>query len=305
MSRTIVVIGSINADLVTFTDRVPAGGETIIARDFAILPGGKGANQAVAAARLGGVVEMVGRVGIDPFGQSSRAGLVAAGVGAGQVLETSGVSSGVATILVDDSGENRILVVPGANAHVTLDDVDTGLLDAAALVVLQLEIPIETVYAIIARSRVPVLLNPAPAVALDAAKLRGVAFLVPNQGELALLTGLPTRRMDDVVVAARKLVRQGIGTVITTLGAGGAVLVTATRVAHVEAPMVVAVDSTGAGDAFIGCFAQTLVETGDVDAALVRAVRYASLSVTRAGAQGSYADAAELGRLMSGPDAGG
>jgi ribokinase len=205
----------------------------------------------------------------------------------------------VATILVEPSGENRILIVPGANAHVTADAVDADLL------VLQLEIPLETVYAVIAAATAPVLLNPAPAVPLDLARLRGLAYLVPNQNELARLTGLATQRMDDVVVASRRLLRQGIGTVITTLGEGGAMLVTRERVAHVEAPMVRAVDTTGAGDAFIGCFAQTLVETGDVDAALTRAVRYAALSVTQRGAQASYVDEAEFASLMPAPDAAG
>lgn len=153
---------------------------------------------------------------------------------------------------------------------------------------------------IIAPAQVPVLLNPAPASKLDIAKLAGLAYLVPNQQELAVLTGMRTERMDDVVAAARKLVRQGIGTVIVTLGQDGAMLVTRERVAHVEAPAVKAIDTTGAGDAFIGCFAQTLIETGDVDAAVARAVRYAALSVTRFGAQASYATVAEFTSVADG-----
>lgn len=305
MAGTIAVIGSINTDLVTFTDRVPDGGETLSARDFAVLPGGKGANQAVAAVRLGGRVELVGRVGDDAFGRDRRQELADAGVGIGGVRVTEAAPSGVATILVESSGENRILIVSGANGRVTMDDIDPVLLETAALIVLQLEIRIETVYAVIAAAKAPVLLNPAPAVPIDIGRLRGLAFLVPNQTELALLTGLPTQRMDDVVVAARRLVRQGIGTVIATLGADGAMLVTSARVAHVECPSVKPVDSTGAGDAFIGCFAQTYVETGDIDTAMARAVRYASLSVMRRGAQGSYPDAAAFARLMPVPGAGG
>ncbi len=294
MSGPIVVIGSVNTDLVTFTDRCPDAGETLAARDFAVLPGGKGANQAVAAARLGGRVEMVGRVGDDGFGRDRLAGLEEAGVGTGHVRVTAGTPSGVATILVEASGENRILIVAGANGRVVPDDIAPALLQDAALIVLQLEIPIETVYAVIATATVPVLLNPAPAVALDMQRLRGLAYLIPNQAELALLTGLPTQRMDDVVVACRRLVRHGIGAVIATLGRDGAILVTRERVAHVEAPAVTPIDTTGAGDAFIGCFAQTLVESGDVDAALARAVRYASHSVTRRGAQASYAEKSEF-----------
>lgn len=294
MSGSIAVIGSINTDLVVFTDRCPGPGETLAARDFAILPGGKGANQAVAAARLGGRVEMIGRVGDDAFGRDRIAGLAEAGVGTLGVLTTPGMPSGIASIIVVHSGENRILIVPGANARVLPSDIDPAFLHNSAIIVLQLEIPIETVAWIIATATVPVLLNPAPAMKLDTAMLRGLAWLVPNRGELATLTGLPTTRMDDVVVAARRLVRQGIGAVITTLGPDGAILVTRDRVAHVEAPIVTAVDTTGAGDAFIGCFAQTLVETGDVDAALARSVRYASLSVTRRGAQASYVDLSEF-----------
>lgn len=301
----IVVVGSINTDLVIFADRAPAAGETRPARDFAVLPGGKGANQAVAAARLGGRVRMIGRVGDDAFGAARLAGLAAEGIDVARVRVTPGVASGVASIVVDDGGENRILIVAGANAHVVPDDVQASDVGDAALVVLQLEIPVETVYAVIAASRVPVLLNPAPAVALDVARLRGLAYLVPNQGELAALTGLATTRMDDVVAASRRLVRQGIGTVITTLGPDGAMLVTRDRVAHVQAPVVAPVDTTGAGDAFIGCLAQGLVETGDIDAAVSRAVRYASLSVTRRGAQGSYVDAAAFEAFMRVPDGGG
>ncbi len=291
MAGPIVVVGSINTDLVIFTGRMPAAGETMMADDFAMLPGGKGGNQAVAAARLGAAVEMVGRVGDDGFAAPARAALEQAGVGVGHVLATPGVASGVATILVEPGGENRILVVSGANAQVTVDDVPREWLQSAGMLVLQLEIPVETVYRLIETATVPVLLNPAPAVALDLARLRGLAFMVPNQGELALLTGLPTRRMDDVVIAARRLLRAGIGHVIVTLGPDGAMLVTPARVLHVAAPAVVAVDTTGAGDGFIGCFASTMVQTGDVERAVARAVRYASLSVTRRGAQASYPDA--------------
>jgi ribokinase len=294
MTGTILVVGSINTDLVTRAERMPEGGETLMARDFAMLPGGKGANQAVAAARLGARVMLAGRVGDDAFGQLALKGLQDNDVDVSFVSETQGAASGIATIVVEEGGENRILVVSGANAHVLPADIPGELLGSAALVVLQLEIPIDTVYDVIARAEVPVILNPAPAVKLDAGRLAGLAYLVPNQNELAVLTGLPTARMDDVVAAARRLVRQGVGTVIVTLGSDGAMLVTRERVAHVEAPAVTAVDTTGAGDAFIGCFAATLIQTGDVDTALARAVRYASLSVTKFGAQASYAKAAEF-----------
>ena len=294
MSGTILVVGSINTDLVTESQHMPQAGETVMARSFAMLPGGKGANQAVAAVRLGANVALSGRVGNDAFGQLALKGLRSSGVCVDGVLVTAGVASGVATIVVEEGGENRILVVSGANALVMPADVSDTTLAQASLVVLQLEIPIDTVYDIIARAAVPVVLNPAPAVKLDPAKLAGLAYLIPNRHELSVITGRPIARMDDVVAAARRLVRQGVGTVVVTLGGDGAMLVTRDRVAHVEAPVVTAVDTTGAGDAFIGCFAATLMATGDVDAALARAVRYASLSVTRFGAQGSYATEAEF-----------
>jgi ribokinase len=259
-----------------------------------MLPGGKGANQAVAAARLGTRVMLAGRVGDDAFGQLALKGLQDNDVDVSFVRETKGVASGIATIVVEDGGENRILVVSGANAHVLPADIPGELLESSALLVLQLEIPIDTVYDVIARASVPVILNPAPAAKLDPVKLAGLSYLIPNQNELAVITGMPTVRMDDVVAAARRLVRQGVGAVIVTLGGDGAMLVTRERVAHVEAPAVTPVDTTGAGDAFIGCFAVTLIQTGDVDNALARAVRYASLSVTRFGAQASYASAKEF-----------
>jgi ribokinase len=291
VTRRILVIGSINTDLVTFVDRMPEAGETLGAQDFVILPGGKGANQAVAAARLGADVAMIGRVGDDPFGTSALQSLRAEGIDTEGVAVSAGVPSGVATILVETSGENRILIVAGANGLVLPSDVPDTALQAASLVVLQLEIPLPTVADVIARATalgVKVLLNPAPAASLDPDMLRGVTYLVPNRDELGRLTGLMVSRTDDIVAAARRLVRHGVGSVIVTLGGDGALLVTQARVAHVEAPKVSPVDTTGAGDAFIGCFAQTLVATGDVDAALARAVRYAADSVTRRGAQGSY-----------------
>jgi len=287
LAGRIVVIGSVNTDLVVFTERMAEAGETLAAQDFALLPGGKGANQAVAACRLGGDVALVGRVGDDAFGALARAALV--GIDLGGLRTTPGVPSGVASIVVDASGENRILVVGGANLCV--QEADIPDLTGAAVVVLQLEIPVETVYNAIGMALaagVRVVLNPAPAVALDMARLRGVSYLVPNRLELGVLTGRPTGSSDEIVAASRRLLRAGIGAVIVTLGADGAMLVTMHRVAHVEAPAMRVVDTTGAGDAFIGCFAQSLVETGDEDAALARAVRYASMSVAVRGAQASY-----------------
>lgn len=287
------VIGSINTDLITITDRTPGPGETLFAKDFIVLPGGKGANQAVAAARLGAQVVLVGCLGDDSFGGERRAGLAAEGVDVAHVRTEAGVPSGIATILVDASGENHILVVSGANNAVTPGDVRAAeaALGACGVIVTQHEVPPETVAEVVAagaRLGVKVVLNPAPARPIDPALLAGVTYLVPNRGELALLSGLATERSDQVVAAARRLVRAGVGCVVVTLGADGAMIVTAERVAHIEAPLVTPVDTTGAGDAFIGCFATTLAEGGDADAAVVRAVRYAAMSVTRLGAQASY-----------------
>ena len=294
----IAVVGSSNTDLVTYITRMPARGETLEAPRFEMGPGGKGANQAVAAARLGSEVLMVGQVGNDMFGRDLLANFKAQGVDTRHVGVADSVSTGIATILVEPSGENSILIVKGANNHVLPPHIDAAAADllACELILLQLEVPLPTIYhtvALATRHGRRVILNPAPATLdLDLAQLQDVAFLMPNRGELSLLTGMPTDSLAEIEAASQKLRDGGIRAVITTLGHDGALLVAPDEVAHVPSVPVAAVDTTGAGDAFIGSFAHCLADGAPVKQALHSAVRYAALSVTARGAQRSYGDAA-------------
>lgn len=298
MSR-ICVVGSSNMDLVTRVPRMPQAGETLAAEGFATGPGGKGANQAVAAARCGAEVALVTRLGDDVFGHALLDGYRAVGLDVSHALTVADRPTGTATILVEPSGENRILVAAGANAALTVEAVEAveaaaDVLRAATLVVLQLEVPLEAVACAIdicGAAGVDVLFNPAPAHAdLDLDLACRPRFLVPNRGELALLTGLPADTTADVEAAARSLVERGAGTVIVTLGGDGALIVEAESARHVPAPQVAVRDTTGAGDAFIGAFAAAFVARPDIDAAVAAAVAYAADTTTRAGAQASYRD---------------
>ena len=232
------------------------------------------------------------------FADNTIANLARHRVDTRHVARVPGRSSGVAPILVDRGGQNRILIVPGANRALLPADVDRAAADIAAcrLVVLQLEIPLETVYRTIDVAQaagVPVLLNPAPASrALDLAQACRCDYVVPNESELSILTGRPVGTIDEARAAAQSLRAQGLRDVIVTLGANGALHLGPQGETHYPAPRVAAVDTSGAGDAFVGCFAATLVSTGDVAGAIRRAVRYASHSVTGRGTQSSYADLA-------------
>jgi ribokinase len=300
MSGRIAVIGSNMVDLVTYVTRMPARGETIEAPSFEMGHGGKGANQAVAAAKLGARVMMVTKVGDDMFADGTIRNLESLGIDTRHVVRVPGKSSGVAPIMVEPSGENSILIVKGANADLSPADVTRAGddLKGCALILLQLEVPVETVYEAIAfgkRHGIPTLLNPAPAVAdLDPERIRDVTYLVPNETELAILSGQRIESEDDVRSAAATLVGKGIETIVVTMGSRGAMLVSregATRVAPVR---VAPVDTTGAGDAFIGSFARYVVDSGDVLGALHQAVRYAADSITRRGTQKAYGTEAEF-----------
>lgn len=296
----IAVVGSNMMDLVTYVTRFPELGETIEAPSFLMAHGGKGANQAVAAAHLGSDVLFVGKVGSDAFGALTLENFRRHGIDVRHVGVVADTPSGVAPIFVEPGGENRILIVTGANAMLAPGDVLAARDDLARAnaLLLQLEIPLETVYATLALGLalgVPVFLNPAPArTDLDLARLRGLAFLLPNQSELALLTGMPVTTVGEAEAAARSVIGAGIAAVVVTLGAGGALYVTAETVRHVTAPRVTPVDTSGAGDAFIGSFAHHYVATHDVAAALEAAVAYAADSVTRRGTQISYATRSEF-----------
>lgn len=300
MSARIGVIGSNMVDLVTTIDGMPRIGETLEAPHFEMGAGGKGANQAAAAAKLGADVLMVSRVGDDLFGGNTIANFRALGIDSTHVRAVPGVSSGVAPIFVDARGDNSILIVKGANDHLLPADIDEAAADLLAcdLILLQLEIPLDSVYHAIDWARANgkrVLLNPAPATtALSLGRIAGVDFFMPNQTELSILTGLPADDRHQAEHAARHLLQRGMGTIIVTLGAEGALLVTRDETRHIPPVRVQVRDTSGAGDAFIGAFAAHYVVHHDLHAALDQAVRYAAHSVTRAGTQKAFATGAEF-----------
>lgn len=288
----IVVVGSIHTDLVVTTPRLPARGETILGGEFHAFPGGKGANQAVAASRLGGTVTMVGRVGADLYGTFQRDSLQAAGVRTDFVATDPDAASGVALITVEAGGNNTIVVATGASGRCAPEDVDraaAAITDADALL-LQLEIPLETVEhaARLARKHdVRVILDPAPARPLPSSLLEAVSILTPNETEAALLVHQDPSRTEDPEALAVQLRRQTRGPVLVTLGANGVVAATGQGVLRVPAERVAAVDATAAGDTFNGALAVALTEGRPLEEAICWAGRAAAISVTRLGAQAS------------------
>ncbi|WP_216382539.1 ribokinase [Arcanobacterium phocae] len=298
----IAVIGSNMVDLITYIDRMPAEGETLEAPDFKMGCGGKGANQAVAAARLGSEVLMVTRVGNDIFADNTVSNFEKNGIDTRYVMRTEG-SSGVAPIFVDAESHNSILIIKGANAQLSSADIDSAAADIAQckLIVLQLEVPLETVYAAIRFGKkhdIPVLLNPAPAQPnLVLSDVKDCEYFMPNESELSLLTGMPVDTLDDVRNAASALLEAGMKNVIVTLGSRGVLWMADGVDELLPAFDVQPRDTTGAGDAFIGCFSHYVVETGDVRLALEKANRYAADSVTKLGTQTSYATAEEFIKL--------
>jgi len=295
----IAVVGSANVDLTTFTSKFPKPGETIFAEKFDLGFGGKGANQAVAARLCGADVFMVARVGTDLFGPATIENFRRLGIDSTHVKQVKGLSSGVAPIFVDPSGQNRILVVKGANDALTPADVDAAAetLKAADCIVLQFEIPLETVYHTVAFARqhnIPCIVNPAPAQPVDMAALKNLDYFVPNEHEAETITGTSVKNLDDAERCAETLVRQGIQRVIITLGANGSVLASRTGITHVVPFPVESIDSTGAGDAFIGSFAVFLAEGCAEQEAVRRANLYAALSTTGVGTQKSFYDRARF-----------
>jgi len=299
MSRGVVVLGSVNADLVLRCAQLPLPGQTVHGRDFETLPGGKGANQAVAAARLGAAVSFIGCVGGDEFGRSARELLAAEGIDTQHLHLIDGVRTGVAMILVDDAGQNCIALAAGANAALSVAHVDaaSATIQGAALLICQLESPLPVVQRGIALARaagVPVLLNPAPMQELPAGLLAQVDILVPNETEAAALLDLPPGAGFDAAAAATQLRALGPRTVIVTLGASGVQIASDEIELHLQAPKVRAVDTTGAGDTFIGAYAAARCEGAGEIAAIELAQRAAAISVTRAGAIAAMPRRSEL-----------
>ncbi len=291
----IAVVGSANIDLTTFTDIFPKPGETVFGQKFDLGFGGKGANQAVASRLCGADVFMVARVGNDLFGPATIQNFQKQGIDASHVRVIEGVSSGVAPIFVDPSGQNRILVVKGANDQLKPSDVDAAadLLKKADCIVLQFEIPLETVYYTVQfarKNKIRCIVNPAPGQPIDVKGLSDLDYFVPNESEAETITGMPVRNLDDAKKCAQKLLNDGIRRVLITLGANGSLLAGHDGLEHVPAFPVKSVDSTGAGDAFIGSFAVFLGEGLPELEAVRRANLYAGLSTTGIGTQKSFYD---------------
>jgi ribokinase len=299
MSGGIVVVGSLNMDLVVRAPRHPQVGETIIGSDFGTYPGGKGANQAVAAARLGGAVKMIGRVGQDDFGQALLRNVSDNGVDTTFILRDPLSATGVALITVDDAGQNTIVVASGANARLTPEDVARAetAFEGASVLLLQLETPLLTISAAIQlaqRYGLRVVLNPAPAQKIDAGLLAAADYLIPNQTELALIAGL--QPLDEAVAV---LQRWGVPNLIVTLGEQGVLIAEGGRQTRLPAHPVEVVDTTAAGDAFVGAFAVALTQGLSTQESAAWGNAAGALAVTRPGAQPSLPNRAELDEFLS------
>lgn len=298
MAGHLVVVGSLNIDLVVRSPRHPQPGETLLGGDFRTFPGGKGANQATAAARVGGIVNMVGRVGNDAFGGVLLQNLAANGVNATHVLRDNEAATGVALITVSDDGQNTIVVASGANWRVTPADVQAAYpaFEGAGVLMLQLEIPLPAVQRAIDEARrreMQIILNPAPAQPLEPALLKQVDYLVPNRSELALLTGTA-----DVEEGARALLAGGVKCVVVTLGDAGVQVWDESGVGVIAPHAVKAIDTTAAGDAFVGAFAVALSQNRTPLEAARWGNAAGAVAVTRPGAQPSLPTRAEIEALL-------
>ncbi len=300
---SVVVFGSINMDLVVRTPRLPDPGETIIGKAFQTFPGGKGANQAVACSRLGAKTYMVGRVGGDEFGEKLKDELEKAGVDHENVVVDTMTSSGVALIAVEDSAENTIIVIPGANGQV--DDQDLKRLEAvltkSEVLLLQLEIPLEMVMAaakLAKENNVKVILDPAPAQMLPEEIYPLLDIITPNETETELLVGFPLETKEDVAKAARILRDRGASNVIVKMGSRGAFALMGDQEESFEPYQVTTVDTVAAGDAFNGALAVALSENLPVEKAIQWGMAGGALSVTKEGAQPAMPERKELKELL-------
>jgi ribokinase len=300
----VAVVGSSNMDLVVKSQRIPAVGETILGGDFIMAPGGKGANQAVAAAKLGAEVYFIAKLGDDIFGSTSLGNFKKEGVNTKYVLQTQEAPSGVALIMVDERGNNSIVVAPGANNRLSPDDVKKAESDIASCgaLVAQLEVPLETIEfaARLANdSSVPFVLDPAPARELGPELLKMVDVLTPNETEAQILTGIEVKDETSARAAAKDLLQQGVKAVLLTMGVQGFLLQTGDEEHFVSAKKVRAVDATAAGDAFAGALAYNMAQGRSLSEAASFANYVAALSVTKMGAQPSMPTLREVEDFMN------
>lgn len=286
--KKVVVVGSINMDLVTRCERAPKGGETLFGEEFFQVPGGKGANQAVAIGKLGTEVTMLGKVGKDSFGKDLINSMKESGVDT-RYIEEGEKSTGIAKIIVEENGQNRILVVAGANSEVDKAYIDRHLdaIKECDIVVAQLEIPVETVAYALAKAKEfgkMTILNPAPARELDDEIIKNSDLIIPNESELALITGMPTETEEEIKKAGEKLLDMGVSNLIVTLGSKGSLHLNREVCEFHSAYKVKAIDTTAAGDSFIGGLVRELKDN-NVGEAIEFATKVSAIAVTRKGAQ--------------------
>jgi len=305
MQANVLVIGSLNMDLVAQAERLPRAGETLLGQSFATVPGGKGANQAVAAARLGGQVAMIGCVGADAYGHALRQALADEGIDCQGVRVAEDVATGIAMIVVDANSQNAIVIVAGGNGQLESTDIERfdGLLQAADVVVCQLEIPYPVVAFVLQRAHEAgktVILNPAPVTGpLPSQWLGWIDYLIPNETEAQALTGLAVNSVAEAEQAASLLREAGAGKIIVTLGERGVLFADGVQSRHSPGRKVQAVDTTAAGDTFVGGFAAALARGLDESQAIAFGQAAAALSVTRAGAQPSIPTLAHVEQVLS------
>ncbi len=290
--KKITVIGSLNMDLVVQVKKMPKVGQTVMGSNFKEIPGGKGANQAVAMGRLGAKVNMIGKVGTDGFGQSLLSALEKDKINIAYIGQEDNTSTGVALINVNEEGNNSIVVAPGANYKLNKEDIDASLdaIKGSKIVVLQLEIPLETVKYALEKSKELgkyTILNPAPAVKLEDEIIKNIDLLTPNETELEILSGVEIKKEEDLFTAAKALMKKGIKELIVTLGEKGALYINREKMKSYKAYNVKAVDTTAAGDSFTGAIATALMNDKNIDEAIDFASKVGALSVTKEGAQSS------------------
>jgi len=294
----ILVIGSANTDMVVKANELPLPGETILGGTFIMNPGGKGANQAVAASRLGGNVILVAKVGDDMFGKQTIEDLKKENINTDYVFVDEDTPSGTALIMVNEEGENCIVVAPGANANLLPEDIErVKEIEEADIILMQLEIPIETIIAVAKMAKLNgqrVIINPAPAQKLDSELLNGLFLITPNETEATFLTGVNVKDELSASQAAEVFINKGVQNVIITLGKKGAYFQNKKIKLMVDAPVVKAMDTTAAGDTFSGALTVAITEKMDWQQAIKFAVQAASISVTRMGAQSSVPRRSEL-----------